>query len=531
VELPDETGHRRVSAVFVADVCGFSTLVGEDDERAAREVRRVQAIVRGVVSDLAGRAEPQKGDSIFASFDSVVAAVEAALRIQRTIAADAAAEGPLRLRIGVHLGDVLHLSDGSAVGDAINIAARLCALARPGTICISEAVYRQVRKRVDAPVEELGRRHLKNISDAVRAWLIVPQDVGEGRRRRTPLRWAYAGGGVLAILIAAWLWSTHSRGGGARVWDRVAGTLSSPDRSETALPSSVAERKTVIGVMPFSCDQANSWMGLALRAGLNNALSRIPKVTVYSKEWIDFQIEHEGFSEIGAANKLGIGKLLSGSVVVVNDQLEIEMHIVDMQTGRLDASVSKTGRVDQFLVVQAELTEALVVPLHLPISAEEGKQLQARQSTNQAALQRLLEAEGGAGEPAATPEPESAIERWLAWAVVPRAARADDSHEILDVIEHYRRATESREASALADYYLEFTPKQQAAQQRYFDGARNLKVRIDDVKLEVQGDDAIVMYTRTDDFDDSQTGVPMHLSVRLTKNLRRTPGGWKLAWK
>jgi ketosteroid isomerase-like protein len=77
--------------------------------------------------------------------------------------------------------------------------------------------------------------------------------------------------------------------------------------------------------------------------------------------------------------------------------------------------------------------------------------------------------------------------------------------------------------------YDEFSPDQQAAQQRYFENIRDLKVAIDHVDVAVVGDEAVASYTRTDDFVDARTGRPMHVTVRLTKILRRSDGTWKLA--
>lgn len=83
--------------------------------------------------------------------------------------------------------------------------------------------------------------------------------------------------------------------------------------------------------------------------------------------------------------------------------------------------------------------------------------------------------------------------------------------------------------AALAALYAKLAPEQQAAQQRYFENVRDLKIGIDNVGVAVVGDEAVVSYTRTDDFADARTGRPMHVSVRLTKVLRRQHGSWKLA--
>jgi adenylate cyclase len=145
---PNETYTRRVCAILLGDVFGYSALMGEDDERTARAIHALQAAIRDIVSNAHGRADPFAGDAILVTFDSVVAAVDAALAIQRRVAAEEFAGTRLQMRIGVHFGDVL-VREGAAFGDAINIAARLQTLAKPGTVCISEGVCRQVRNRLD----------------------------------------------------------------------------------------------------------------------------------------------------------------------------------------------------------------------------------------------------------------------------------------------------------------------------------------------------------------------------------------------
>jgi hypothetical protein len=109
-------------------------------------------------------------------------------------------------------------------------------------------------------------------------------------------------------------------------------------------------------------------------------------------------------------------------------------------------------------------------------------------------------------------------------AIAPPAAR----QEILAVLEQYRRATEARALPALAAVYVEFPPERQAAQQRYFENVRDLRVAIENVDFAVVGEEAVVSYTRTDDFADARTGRPMHISVRFTKVLRRQDGSWKI---
>jgi adenylate cyclase len=540
---PEGEFTRRVCAVLLADVTNFSALMGVDDERTASAVAALQTLVQGIASEHNGHAEGFAGDAIFASFDSVVAAVAAALAIQQRITATTFAGLQLRIRIGVHYGDVL-LREGSAFGDAINIAARLQTLAKPGAICMSDGVYRQVRNKFDEKFTDLGFQKLKNISEPVRAYLLLPHDLvaeteqqTHARRTRSTRIAAAVTLAAVAILAAILV---------PRVWRRTHPSSPGPivmSTDATPVVSAGDIGQVTLGVMVFkklaAKDEERDWRREALRDGLNAQLSQLSQVKVYSKEFIDFLMTRKGLSDVEAASQLGIKKMLSGSFIVVGGVVRIETHIVDVASGVMEASYATSGKEDEFLQIQNKLAFGVISHLNLPVTDQEKRTLLAQQTTDVDALKMLLEAEGGAA-PAAPPpgsddEPQSALPTWLAalrGAVLAPAVAAEptaDQTAILAVIESYRRATESRQMPELAAVYTAFAPEQQAAQQRYFDNVRDLHVVIDNVDMAVVGDEAVVSYTRTDDFLDVRTGRPMHVAVRLTKTLRRVDGAWKMA--
>jgi adenylate cyclase len=394
----------------------------------------------------------------------VVAAVSVAIEIQQRIAAQEFAGRRLRMRIGVHYGDVL-LREGTAHGDAINVAARLQSIARPGTICISDGVYRHVRHRFDEPIQDLGLQRLKNISEPVHAYLIIPrglEDTAGGRLR--PLGTWAAGAALLAAAVVA-------AGLGWRHWTRpvVAPRTLSLATGVTVpaavLPAGDQTEQITLGVMlfkPLGQDEETAWMREALRDGLNTQLSELKRVKVYSKEFIDFVTTREGLTEIEAATKLGIAKMLSGSFVAVGDVLRIEIHIVDVPSGVLESSVTTTGQQQEFLALEDRMVGDVMTRLGLPISDEERAGLLAKRSTDPEAVRHLLEVEGkgSAGSPRG---PDSMLQRWLASRRLAGTALAEQPPdatraEILAVLERYRRATEGREMQALAGIYEEFTP-------------------------------------------------------------------------
>src|SRR2546426_6786443 len=169
------TPRRKLSAILMVDVSGFSRMMGRDEEGTTALIRAFHTRTQALVEAHEGWVVDTAGDSVFGEFDSVVNAVRCAQAIQQTQATDNAARPPeerIETRIGVHLGDVI-VQDSHVYGDGVNIAARLQAVAAPGSICVSEAVYQQVYKKCDLAFEDLGVQALKNIEPPFRLYRVV----------------------------------------------------------------------------------------------------------------------------------------------------------------------------------------------------------------------------------------------------------------------------------------------------------------------------------------------------------------------
>src|SRR4029077_12192490 len=165
---------RKLAAILHADVVGFSRLMGEDEAGTHQALGKLRRAVDPLIAAHGGRVVGTAGDSLLADFSSVVDALTCAVEMQRAVRAinePVPQQRRLELRIGVNLGDVI--VDGDDIfGDGVNIAARLEALARPGTICISHTVYEQVRNKLDLDYHPLGSHRVKNIADPVRAYAV-----------------------------------------------------------------------------------------------------------------------------------------------------------------------------------------------------------------------------------------------------------------------------------------------------------------------------------------------------------------------
>ncbi|MGD9616065.1 MAG: ABC transporter substrate binding protein [Alphaproteobacteria bacterium] len=169
------TTNRRLAAILAADVAGYSRLMSADEEDTLARLKAIRAeLIDPAIAAHHGRIVKTTGDGLLVEFGSVVEAVRCAVAIQRAIAEDNAGIAPanrLEFRIGIHVGDIIvDGEDDDIYGEGVNIAARLEALALPGSICLSARVHEDVIGRIDADFEEVGEQALKNIGRSVRVY-------------------------------------------------------------------------------------------------------------------------------------------------------------------------------------------------------------------------------------------------------------------------------------------------------------------------------------------------------------------------
>ena len=165
---------RKLAAILVSDVVGYSRLTGADEDRILARLRALRSdLIDPTIAVHHGRVVKRTGDGAIVEFRSVVDAVNCAIEVQRAMVernAGVADDRQIEFRIGVHLGDVVEEADGDLMGDGVNIAARLEGIANPGAICLSEDAYRQVKGRLDLAVSDLGLKQLKNIAEPIRVY-------------------------------------------------------------------------------------------------------------------------------------------------------------------------------------------------------------------------------------------------------------------------------------------------------------------------------------------------------------------------
>jgi class 3 adenylate cyclase len=172
---------RKISAILLADIAGYSKLTAEDDEQTARQLVSQRALFEDLAPIFSGRVVNAVGDSILAEFPSAVEAVRYAINVQeslRTRNLAYTANQQMNWRIGVTIGDVVE-RDEDIMGDGVNIAARLESLAPSGGICVSQAVYDQVRHKMSVRFIDIGERVVKNIPFPVHAYTLELSSAAE----------------------------------------------------------------------------------------------------------------------------------------------------------------------------------------------------------------------------------------------------------------------------------------------------------------------------------------------------------------
>ncbi|WP_413165966.1 protein kinase domain-containing protein [Capilliphycus salinus ALCB114379] len=175
-------GQRTLAAIVFTDGVGFSARMSTDEEHTLDMIQRDLQLMRETCQQYEGEAIKSTGDGLLMYFVSAVNAVNCAIEIQTQIATNArqlSANDVLLHRIGIHLGDV-YFQDGDVMGNGVNIAARLEGKAPPGGICLSGAVYEAIKPTLTLSVTPLGELNLKNISESISAYSLLPVSPPEG---------------------------------------------------------------------------------------------------------------------------------------------------------------------------------------------------------------------------------------------------------------------------------------------------------------------------------------------------------------
>jgi adenylate cyclase len=388
---PEEAPRKRkLAAILHADVVGFSRLMGEDEAGTHRALGELRRAVDPLIVAQSGRIVGTAGDSLLADFSSVVDALNCAIEMQRASRAindPIPSERRLELRIGVNLGDVI--VDGDDIfGDGVNIAARLEAIAKPGTVCISHTVYEHVKNKLNLDYRPLGSHRVKNIAEPVRAYAVgVAAAAPWPRRGRRPL----AATGWAVALAAAGLvaWALYA-GAGRDLFGL--GSAAKPVEIATlASPARLAGRPSV-AVLPFknlSGDAGHDFFSDGITEDVIAALGRFSNLLVIAKSaTFPFKGSNASPAEIGQL--LDARYLLEGSIRRADNRIRVSATLTEAITGRLVWSEAYDAKVDDIFAVQDEIAKRVVGAAAVKLTRVEQERALAKPTGSLAAYEYVL---------------------------------------------------------------------------------------------------------------------------------------------
>ena len=387
---------RKIAAILVSDVVGYSRLAGTDEDRTLSRLRGLRSdLIDPAIAAHHGRIVKRTGDGSLVEFRSVVDAVRCAIEVQNGMIdrnAGLPQERRIEFRIGIHLGDVVEESDGDLMGDGVNIAARLEGVAAPGAICLSEQAYWQVKGRLDLAVTDLGPTRLKNIAEPVRAYSLqvgvpaVAKSATEAKAAEPKKRSLFApvGAAIVALIVI-----------GAASWYVVAANRTVPVASIAAAPAEAARLSIV--VLPFanlSGDPGQDYLVDALTDELITGLAHIRDTFVIARNTaMTFKGKAVDAKAIG--KELGVRYVLEGSVQPSGDRMRVNAQLIDAASGaHLWAEQFDTPRAD-LLQTQDEIVIHLARALDFELIQAEGARLKRTTAANRDAEDLALQCVAG----------------------------------------------------------------------------------------------------------------------------------------
>ena len=372
------TESRKIAAILVADVVGYSPLAGADEDRTLSRLRGLRSdLIDPAIAAHRGRIVKRTGDGSLIEFRSVVDAVRCAIEVQNGLIERNAGLPPERrieFRVGIHLGDVVEEADGDLMGDGVNIAARLESICEPGAICLSEDAYRQVKGRLDLAVTDLGPTQLKNIAEPIRVYSLQvgkpAKAVASSRRSIAALLVA----GIAALIAIA-----------AGAWHFLGASL--------APPAEAAQLSIV--VLPFSNlsgDASQDYLGDVLTEELTTSLSRLPGSFVVSRTTaFSYRGKSMDVKQIG--KELGVRYVLEGSAQKSGTRVRVDAQLIDAVTGaHLWADQFDADETD-LLTMQDEIVTHLARAIQVELTAAEASRIARAHPQNPDAEELALQCE------------------------------------------------------------------------------------------------------------------------------------------
>ena len=434
--------QRKLAAIMFTDMVGYSALSQRDYKLALELLEEHRKLLREIFPRFHGTEIKTIGDAFLVEFNSALEAAQCAIEIQRALGHrnhDVPAERHIELKIGIHIGDVVH-RDGDVYGDGVNIASRIESLAGAGGICVSMDVERQIRNAVETRFEKLAPTELKNISVPMELFRIVlpweRQSKSEGGRKkeeigiaRRPLVWVAAT--IIFLLIAGvgWWWTNLARKGAT---GRVeGGAPATPDAASAARTGLAGARPSIpeksIAVLPFenlSDDKSNAYFAEGIQDEILTRLSKIAALKVISRTSTQkYKSAPDNLREIG--QQLGVANLLEGTVQKIANAVHVNVQLIRAATDEHVWAESYNRKLDDVFAVEGEVATTIADQLNAKLTGAEEKAIAEKPTQNAAAHDAYIRGRNATSQGITTENaPTSAAEFMRAVQLDPNFAQA-----------------------------------------------------------------------------------------------------------
>jgi len=385
--------NRRLAAVVFTDVVGYSARMQRDETGTIALVEADFARMRSLCAEFGGEVLNSMGDGLLLCFPSAARAVSFALKLQEEFSARnpaSATDKGLEHRVGVHLGDVIFLENGTIAGDGVNIASRIEARAPPGGVCVSQTVYDTVKGKVPMQATFIGPQNFKNIAQPIPIWHVRSEGAAEASATLTAKSVLPASrnaakhrtvAGISAALIltlaaGGWLWSRRD---------------ASPDSPPRKVDVALNDGKS-IAVLPFtnmSDNKENAYFADGMQEELLTQLALLGDLKVVSRTSVmDYRDTRKNVRQIGT--ELGVRTLVEGSVRRAGDVVRVTVQLIDTGSDKHIWANSYERKLKDIFAIQNELATEIAHALQVSLSPRDQATLARKPTENLEAYDLFL---------------------------------------------------------------------------------------------------------------------------------------------
>jgi adenylate cyclase len=288
------------------DMTGYTALTQRDESLALSLLDKQNGILLPLIRAFGGTPVKTIGDAHLAEFDNTLAAIRCAVEIQRKVEMydkSASPEEGFKLRIGIHLGDVIH-KDNDVYGDAVNIAARLQPIAEPGGVCVSQQVYDQVQNKVEFKLERLPARQLRNVNSRINVYRVIDSKAAP------------------------------------------ASIVEEEDQPK--------ERVAVLPLSNFSPSQQDEYLADGMTEELITAISGVQGLRVIARTSV-MRFKNAGVDIAEIGRTLGVGTVLQGSFRKAGDRIRVTVQLIDAKSEEHVWASNYDGDLKDIFSIQTDI--------------------------------------------------------------------------------------------------------------------------------------------------------------------------------